>query len=193
MGIDRRGMPPTPIAIRLLTNPTNKRLSDKTKNAGNGDLVVAMPISGRPNYPMSLKPGGTGRRFWRLYWEKAPWLAAADYPVVLRLCELWDIWVSLRDRMLDDGSGDPWVPTERTRTKKGEYTDHVAHRAHPMLAHMLHVMTQMERLEGLLGLNPVDRSRIRVQGGEERSSLDTWNQRRAERKGKAAPETAATS
>lgn len=183
MAVDRRGRQPTVTALRVLTNPTGKRLSDKTKNAGNGDLVVALPMEGRPNYPMALKPGGMGRRFWRLYWEKAPWLAAADYPMVLRLCELWDVWASLKARMLDDGSGEPWVEVVKARRSRNDSSrDTVAHRVHPMLSSLMHVMTQMERLEGLLGLNPVDRSRIRIAGGEDQSSLDSWKKRRDSRK-----------
>lgn len=180
MAPERRGSPPTPTAIRLLTNPTNKKLSDKTKNAGNGDLVVAMPIKGRPAYPMSLKPGGRGRRYWRLYWEKASWLAEADYPIVLRMCELWDIWEALHRRMLADGDGEPFLETETSRRRRSE-ADHAKHRVHPMLSALMHLLTQMERLEGLLGFNPVDRSRIRIAAGPQESSLDSWQRQRKER------------
>lgn len=182
------GRRPEPVALRVLASPSGKPPRDRSKSAGSGDMVLALPVQGRPNYPMSLKPSGRGRRYWRLYWEKAPWLAAADYPMVLRLCELWDIYDSLRARVLEDGLGEPYYQTNTKRRTSAR--EEAPYRIHPMWQTVMNMLRDMERLESLLGLNPVERSRIRVSSGTEESSLESWQRARQERQStRPAPAT----
>jgi hypothetical protein len=111
-----------------------------------------------------------GRRYWRLYWKQgAGWIGMADYPLVARLCLLQDLAHRVHQKVEETNL------IQRGLTTDGVPTMVVNH----MLNDYLRIIGQIERLESLLGLNPVERSRIRVQAVTAGSSLDNWKRARA--------------
>lgn len=144
-------------------------------------MVLAPPISpdAVPPPPAHLKEDGRGRAYWQTYWEGAgSWLTAADLPGLTRLCELWDLWQDVKEGMLSQGDGHIYTVSRRRGTT-GKYV------GHPMLSTLRELATLMEHLEAGLGLNPVERSRIRIERGEKGSPLDEWSRNRAARKAEA--------
>lgn len=91
-----------------------------------------------------------------------------------RLCELWDTYTAAMAAMMSDGG-----PAVESRSRRIEMKGRML--AHPLLAPIRNLSEQMERLEADLGLNPVDRARIRVGKPDKGSSLDEWQKRRASR------------
>jgi len=123
------------------------------------------PLSGEiPEPPSDIKGGSEGRRYWRHYWKTAgEWLVSADYPLVVRLCRLVNLAERLQQGIDEDGLYAHQSDKENAR-----------HTAHPMLGELHRVFGQIERLEDRLGLNPVERSRIRITPKEKESALDRW-------------------
>lgn len=63
--------------------------------------VVALPgADGIPPVPGHLVPNGPGEQRWRAVWAHATWLSpATDGPAMVRLCELEDMRVALREEV----------------------------------------------------------------------------------------------
>ena len=157
--------------MKMLTKPTGEALRDKSKyrvQGGAGEYVDAGPLKGDvPPCPDSIPVASLGRKYWKLYWTAAGnWLAQADIPAVVRLCELHNVAKTLWDTIQRDG-------TVRENAKEGG-----PHVAHPMLREWDNVLGRIERIEDRLGLNPTERSRIRLQVKESESALDRWQRGR---------------
>lgn len=160
------GNQPTP-NLKLLTKPEGTKAKDRSRaHRGGGGVVPDMnPLNGEvPEPPSDIKGGSEGRRFWRHYWKTAgQWLVAADYPLVVRLCRLHNIASAMQVAMDRE---------EYTVQPKPEVEISVGH---PMLGDYDRIIGRIERLEDRLGLNPVERSRIRVTPKEKESALDRWS------------------
>lgn len=162
-----RGRKPTPNELKVLQGGVGKKVRDRSAAAraageGNGDMVFATTPAGVPAYPTELKHNGKGRRYWRIYWRHASsWLAKADYPAVVRLCRLHDMADDIL-RKIDELGMFRYM-------ERGDY-----YVANPLVHDLEKIYERIERTEASLGLNPVERSRIRVQVKEQESSLDAW-------------------
>jgi P27 family predicted phage terminase small subunit len=139
-------------------------------------VVIAEPVETIPPRPDTLKEGGRGASYWQTYWTYAAgWLTKADEPLVVRLCELWDVYDAMfrGAHVQTDGT---FYTISRSRGSTGKFVPH------PMTSHLRNLSEHIERLEGDLGLNPVERSRIRIDTGQKGSSLDEWQREREARK-----------
>lgn len=169
--MSKGGVQPTPRNLKLLTKPTGSTMKDRSQSHRNnpGNVEPDMdPLNGDvPDAPADLKVGSEGRRYWRLYWKHAGgWLVRADYPLVVRLCRMHNV----AERMMHTIEGDGMFVQSESTGK---------HHAHTLLAAYDRVIGRIERLEDRLGLNPVERSRIRVQPKEKETALDRWNSDRS--------------
>ncbi len=166
------GRAPTPIGKRMESQAAGVALTDNSNAARNGnrDMEMLYPdgVDFIPPPPATLKVGNHGRRAWRTYWRDAgAWLEMADYEIIARLCLLID----QTDQMLEhlDKNGIFWTDEDgaiHASTVHGQY---------------LRTIREMERLEDRLGLNPVERARIRVEPQKKGSPLDQWREGRAKR------------
>jgi hypothetical protein len=162
-----RGQPPIPIDRKRLQTPAGHKPTDYSRAAREhrGDPVPTVTVGKVPTVPKALKVGLPGRVYWRMYWTHAMgWLTAADYPTVLRLCQMHDVCAKLMREIEADGL--------THMTERGGKS------AHSLLVDWRHISLLIERLECLLGLNPVERSRIRISAETQESSLDAWRRGR---------------
>lgn len=164
--------------IRALETPEGHKIRDRarTRVSPHSNVVIAEPVEATPPRPSTLKDGGRGAAYWDIYWTHAAgWLTKADEPLVIRLCELWDIYDGLwrGAHLQTDGT---FYTTSRSRGTSGKFLPH------PMTAHLRNLSEHIERLEGNLGFNPVERSRIRIDPGAKGSTLDEWQRSREARK-----------
>lgn len=172
-----RGQKPDPQEIHLLKRGANQQ-AKPTRRIRNRDgipsnAILATPAAPEtvPPFPPSLKEGGRGQQYWTIYWIHArSWLSDADFPMVVRLCEVWDTYANVMGTMAQEGY--TVVSTSRRASYRGKSVPH------PMLGHLKVLLPEMERLESMLGLNPVSRSRVRVQAEEKGSPLDQWQRAR---------------
>jgi len=162
------GVQPQP-DLKLLTRPGTKPKDRSRANRGRGSAQAVVPdtnpLGGAiPECPSDIKVGTEGRTYWRLYWKKAgSWLVEADIPVVTRLCRLHNVAAALMAGIESEALYRVSSDKEGARST-----------AHPMLRDYDMVAGRIERLEDRLGLNPVERSRIRIQVKEKESPLDRW-------------------
>lgn len=164
------GRQPTPNSLKLLTRPAGNAVKDRSQahRATGGVPVDEQTLDGDiPQAPEGLRGGTIGRYYWRHYWRSATWLTRADIPLVGRLCLLWNIAQRLMDGIESDSLYDAPEPGKRAT-------------AHPLLLDYDRVIGRIERIEDRLGLNPVERSRIRIQVKERKTALDAWRENRGD-------------
>lgn len=183
------GQQPIPHDIKVLTNPAGRKIKDRSTAArehggGGGEVPSAGPLKGVvPSRPASIADKTIGARYWEHYWTHAGnWLANADYPLVERLCVLHNVADQILKTINEDGmfKGDP--PKETATVKRGPgRPPKISPTLRPgnrtvtrVLVDWQRILAQMERIEDRLGLNPVERSRIRIQVKEHESALDRW-------------------
>jgi P27 family predicted phage terminase small subunit len=163
----RSGRQPIPTDLKALSKPVGRIIKDRSNAArlnSLGTFPETKPLHGEvPTAPKDLKRGTEGREYWDLYWQHAgAWLVRADYPLVVRLCRLHNVAEYVRKRMDAEGM---FVVSETTERSS----------MHSLMGAYDRTLGRIERLEDRLGLNPVERSRIRVTPKEKESAIDRWN------------------
>lgn len=104
---------------------------------------------------------------WRMYWKEAHWLTLADYEAVGRVCMLIDHI----DAMLEHFETNGIFQTDKSGSL-------VASSAY---GQYLRAVRELSLVEDRLGLNPVERNRIRIEQKKQGSPLDAWRERRQQR------------
>jgi hypothetical protein len=162
-----RGNKPIATDIKLLSKPAGVKLKDRSNAARlnqHGTLPETKPLHGEvPEPPPDIRRGTEGRRYWDLYWTHAgAWLVRADYPMVARLCRLHNVASFIMGKINSEGM---FILSESTGRSS----------LNTLMNGWDRTLGRIERIEDRLGLNPVERSRIRVTPKEKESALDRWH------------------
>ena len=138
-----RGRKPKPTQLKLLDGDRSDRINHSEPR----------PTSGLPRCPAHLPPAAKAK--WRQLAKETTWLARPDGDLLALYCTAWARWLKAEAEI---------ALTDVVFMAKGKNKGEEFFYQSPYLAVANKAMEQMHKLGACLGLNPVDRTRIKAPG-----------------------------